>query len=485
MAPGLIRSLSSELDRYWREVAARGGREVLTFPGSESERLGRALFANLRAGGFCTLLVTGRRQWDCRSAPFEAARAAARRGRKIERAFLLPDRHLRHDKTLKEHVALDDDSGIRTRVLYVGDLIPALAATSPGSLEFGLWDGEICCLAISGPGEGANGPIEWRISARGEDVRRARDMFEILREKAQVVALEDGGGAPPALQEPLVLSAPLAHRVAPGLCRKDPASGEDCAWYHGVWQYLRVLDIPVSPTAHAEFFFGALEPLAREGGYRRVLISGAADYCVPALVLWAYQRQNAVAEVTVVDVCETPLFLSKWYARTVSATVETQASEILDYRAAGPFDVICTHAFLGYFAPPRRRDLIAKWSRLLRPGGKVVTVNPLRPSATEDSVGFTPEQTRVFRETALREAHNWRDVLGVDPDELASMAQRYAERFRSHPVGSHEEIINLFEGGGFTIDHLDSGGVSGRIGDRLSGPTTPGKLEWAQIIAST
>ena len=147
MSTDLFSSLSSELGRYRQVVDTRSGGDVVTFPGIETDGLGRVLFSNLEKGGGCTHLVTGHRAWNCPSEFFESARAAARCGLKIERAFLLPARHFRHDPSLKEHVGLDLEAGIRTLVLYVGDVIASLAERSPESLEFGLWDGGVCTMA--------------------------------------------------------------------------------------------------------------------------------------------------------------------------------------------------------------------------------------------------------------------------------------------------------------------------------------------------
>ena len=127
MASDLFNDLSLELGQYWREAETHDGRDVRIFPRTATDRLGRVLFSNLKRGGFCTHLVTGRSPLNPRAEYFEAARAAARRGCKIERAFLLPDRHLRHDQGLKEHLSLDKEAGIRTRVLDAADVISTLA----------------------------------------------------------------------------------------------------------------------------------------------------------------------------------------------------------------------------------------------------------------------------------------------------------------------------------------------------------------------
>ena len=77
-----------------------------------------------------------------------------------------PNRCLRHDPDLERHLDLDIEAGIRTLVLYVGDVIAELAACFPGSLEFGLWDREMCTVAMYRGGEAGNGPGECRFSAR-------------------------------------------------------------------------------------------------------------------------------------------------------------------------------------------------------------------------------------------------------------------------------------------------------------------------------
>ena len=45
----------------------------------------------------------------------------------------------------------------------------------------------------------------------------------------------------------LLESAPLARQMAPRLCRRDSATGESCAWIHGLWQYLRLLGLASTP----------------------------------------------------------------------------------------------------------------------------------------------------------------------------------------------------------------------------------------------
>ena len=289
------------------------------------------------------------------------------------------------------------------------------------------------------------------------------------------------------LKEPILDSARTAYRVAQRLCRKDSASGNDCSWYHGLWQYLRLFNLVATPAQNAGFFLDALGTLAREGRYRRVLVSGTADYSMPAHVLWAYRMENAVVDVTVVDLCETPLFLSRWYAERVSATVKTHAGDILDYECAKPFDVICTHGFLRRFAPEGRKSLVAKWRGLLRPGGKVVTTKRIVPPLAQGTVRFRRGQVEAFRNATLREAQKWRDFLDADLEELGRQAELFAERkarSRIPGLGSAREIAELFEGGGFAIDRLESVDVPLKASQITRGREASKSAEHAQVVAT-
>src|SRR6185503_8404923 len=168
--------------------------------------------------------------------------------------------------------------------------------------------------------------------------------------------------------DPLVESAPLAWQLAPQLCRKDPATGEDCAWEHGMWQYLRLTGLVGSIESRASFYAGALERVEEQGerappgkspgpsrsprtpttgtGALRVLLSGTADYALLALVARGLCKRGVVPAVTAIDLCGTPLALNRWYAERAAVRLETVHTDILHYRAAQPFDAVCTDNFL-------------------------------------------------------------------------------------------------------------------------------------------
>jgi len=285
-------------------------------------------------------------------------------------------------------------------------------------------------------------------------------------------------------REPLELSAPLARRLAQQLCRVDPATGEDCSWCHGIWQYLRLMGLAAAPEHHIDFYRRAFQSIAVGSAAPRVLVSGAADYSMLAHVLELFRERGIEPEVTVVDACDTPLHLNRWYAERESAAIECSRCNILDYAPAAPFDAICTHSFLVQFSPEDRVRLLRKWHQLLRPGGAAITVTRVRAGADAARVGFSAEQAQAFRATVLQQAEAMRASLQADPAGLAHEAEKYMGGQRPWPVRSREEVQQLFEGSGFRVDELSDAPRTAVPGPRPDGPAVAGSGERVQIIAT-
>ncbi|MBW2447457.1 MAG: hypothetical protein JRG83_16230, partial [Deltaproteobacteria bacterium] len=147
-----------------------------------------SFFDSLERGGRCTQIVGIRRPWLPDDPMLRATRAAAQRGLRIERSFLLVHRSQQQEPRLVEQLKLDRDAGIETRLLYVGPHVEALAATAPGGFEFGLWDDALCGAFITGEGAAADRVVEWRESRDDGTLGRARAFLTMLDD---VVPLAD------------------------------------------------------------------------------------------------------------------------------------------------------------------------------------------------------------------------------------------------------------------------------------------------------
>jgi SAM-dependent methyltransferase len=285
------------------------------------------------------------------------------------------------------------------------------------------------------------------------------------------------------IEEPLALSAPLAHRLAAELCRIDPATGESCAWYHGFWQYVRLLGLGTSPVGHAAFYARAFAGLASPKP--RVLICGAADYAMLAYAGDACRQLGLQAEFTMIDWCQTPLTLARWYAERESLPLRTVRQDLIEPMEASETrqDAICTHALLGHFRPDSRARLISNWHGALRSGGRVCTVNRLRPGQGNAPAAFSSGQVEAFVETVRQRAASRADLGASDLARLASEAARYAARQVSWPVHSADEVQALFEDAGFRIEHMSCGPMAEAGQPALNVPTVAGNADYVRIVA--
>jgi hypothetical protein len=192
-----------------------------------------------------------------------------------------------------------------------------------------------------------------------------------------------------------------------------------------------------------------------------------------AHVLWTFRDAKDV-HVTVLDLCETPLFLCRWYAKSVGNNVETISEDIFKYSPDLAFDCVITDAFLTRFSRQDRAAIVRKWaSVLVSPTGRVITTARIEQSNSDGIVRASPAQADSFRYRASREAKKWADFLQVAPAEIGNRAQRYAERMTSCPIESADEIHQLFTCNGFKIEQLHTVEVPGEMA-----PTV-----YAQIVA--
>lgn len=266
--------------------------------------------------------------------------------------------------------------------------------------------------------------------------------------------------------EALVESAPLAWNTALETCYVDDSGRRPCTAYHRVWQYLSLLGVTSTMRTETGFFLKILRQLAQEKRDARILISGAADYAMLAHILWAFELEGGEPEICVLDLCETPLKLNRWYAERRGAKIETTQGNILDFEGHGAFDAICTHSFIGWFSPDDQRRLVACWHDALRPGGVVITAKRVRAS----SDAFERPEASAFGEKVREAAGKYAGSLDLPPDELAQAACDYALGRTRYPTPSVEAIFDLFEDAGFQIVEQEQSTTSELRRDKPAGP---------------
>jgi hypothetical protein len=229
----------------------------------------------------------------------------------------------------------------------------------------------------------------------------------------------------------------------------------DCACYHGVWGFLRLYGLLPSVAKDHAFLLEALGAVADAGG-RRILVSGTADHGILSYVLHVLERRGIVPEVTVVDLCPTPLGVNAWYAERRGLAIATAASDVFAF-AGRP--VRCDRR------PQLPQLLRARGSlpprgalaELLSEGGRIVSVSTIRPDAPERSRRFEADAAERLAERMVS-AHAASGHSGlVDAGTLRRLVLGYAERRAPWNILSIEELRRPFDAAGSTTRLTPSG----------------------------
>lgn len=259
--------------------------------------------------------------------------------------------------------------------------------------------------------------------------------------------------------ELLVESAPLMESWAESHCGSKHTGGMEewakthdpvqaplppsmsCNWYHGTWQYLRLLNMVAVPPWY-EFYQEALTDVLRRRPHAEVLISAAADWGMLATLHEAIQEVGAKPHIQVYDICRTPLRACQWYADRHGFEIECVAANLLtdDLPLAG-LDLIVTDEFLTVIKSADKPLIVHRWKELLKPGGTLVT------TAMVGNV-TTPELRQGYAARARR-------LLDVNLDsfprhqnggrqDLLALFERFASFHTRHMLAGEEEIRGLF-----------------------------------------
>jgi len=449
--------LKQLLRRYVLTLQDDESKGILSFPPSLTHDVSHALVSGVKKKGLLTFVVSGQQQWDPADPYYERVRELAQKGVKIQRLFLLPQRVMLRDELVISQWRLDTEAGIDTTFLLVNSALALPSIEGVPTLDYGIWDDSLVCFVCHASRADPGQSPEWRVSTREADIEYARSTTAALLKHGELLPQPDQACSLLELEEPMIRTAPFARMLSEVVCRGSYLAGETCSWYHGVWQYLRILDLVSTPTWHKPFYSDALSRLkGREG--QRVLISGTADYSTLAHVLWYGWDGNSGIDVTVLDLCETPLLLCRWYARQQGLTIGTVAQSILDY-TDNAFDLIVTDAFLTRFDTDERRHVVRKWRQLLAPKGCIVTTVRLRKTRPSPS----KQQVEDFRSRSLATAKRWRDFLDVSPSKLADMAKKYAAQMESFPITSLSALRKLFAQEGLRLTTSQQVTVDGEM----------------------
>lgn len=251
--------------------------------------------------------------------------------------------------------------------------------------------------------------------------------------------------------EPLAALAQFALDHADSLC--DPQHG--CRAYHKAWTMLRLHEAGGALPFGRDFLRRELAASAAAAGPRplRVLLSGAADTGLPALVQSALADAGVAAELVVVDICRTPLGQIAQYLDGTGQKLTLLHADAVTVETA-PVDVIVAHSFLSFVAPERREALVANWARLLLPGGRVLVLERFSPTPGLQIAWPDPNERadrRAVLHAALVAEGMTDPMIALRMEAADGMWDLTGKRFRMSP----EQFRAAIEGAGLTLARTD------------------------------
>jgi 2-polyprenyl-3-methyl-5-hydroxy-6-metoxy-1,4-benzoquinol methylase len=259
-------------------------------------------------------------------------------------------------------------------------------------------------------------------------------------------------------RELLIESAPLMESWSAAHCAgKDKGGMEEwakkenvqpvasCDWYHGTWQYLRLLNMVAVPPWY-EFYQEALGNVLRRRPKADVLISAAADFGMLAILHEAIRATQAEPRVVVYDICNTPLRSCQWYAERHGLAIEcVRANLLTDDIPPASFDLIVTDEFLTVIKAADKPLIIQRWRELLKPGGTLVTTAMIgRATTPELRQGYAERARRLFEESSLSFPHHFNGRR----EEILHRFETFASYHTRHMLSGEDEIKQLFDGFG-------------------------------------
>lgn len=255
----------------------------------------------------------------------------------------------------------------------------------------------------------------------------------------------------------LVESAPLMEEWSASLCGLKNTGGMEewaknqglakapdetsCDWYHGTWQYLRLLNMVAVPDWY-EFYNRALSEVLKKRPNANVLISAAADYGMLATLHKAIQTAGANPRIQIYDICRTPLRSCQWYADRHGLTIETNCANLLthDFPPAS-FDLIVTDEFMTVIKSADKPTIVERWRSLLTPGGTLVTTAMIGKPTTPDLRQSYGERARALyaENTASFPKHT-----DGRQEDLQKRFDNFAGYHTRHMIEDEAEIRRLF-----------------------------------------
>ena len=225
-----------------------------------------------------------------------------------------------------------------------------------------------------------------------------------------------------------------------------------CDWYHGTWQILRLLNMVAVPKWYP-FYRDTLAKALTRVKRPNVLISAAADYGMLCTLHQAMEYAGAEADITLIDICQSPLQSSEWYAARHGVSLECRVGNLLSSRIPEHgYDVVVTDEFLTVLKDPYKPTIVNQWRRILKPGGTIVTTAMLgKPTTMELRESYAAKARQRLQQYGLQLFPNYSTEM---EERLIADCARFASFHTRHMLRDENQIRALFGDAAFKFQVL-------------------------------
>lgn len=218
-----------------------------------------------------------------------------------------------------------------------------------------------------------------------------------------------------------------------------------CYGYHQGWILLQSLGLISGLSIERESIVLQLKEEKKAHLIRSVLIVGAADSGLLSIVHEAFADETTFLDITVLDLCPTPLTINKEYAQWMGFSIKTMCENFLESFDTKQYDLILSHSILSFIPENKRSLFIAGYSKSLAQGGSVLVYQSIRPDCDVTVLKFEESQIMEWKSLAkktLSQKHERFKWLNETLLEL--IVSEFCHTKKTFPVYSEEEVLGYF-----------------------------------------
>ena len=229
-----------------------------------------------------------------------------------------------------------------------------------------------------------------------------------------------------------------------------------CRDLHALWPYIRLSRSSTGLEDKGSNLELTLQTFIRDGR-RKVLIAGAADTGLLSLVVRA--GGDFELDVTVLDICESPLELCRRLASKWAMPIKTIRQDLVELNFRQTFDLVLVHGTLHFIDANKRLDALTRVQHALRRDGRLILLfNASRPSTIKSDDKFHVE----YAESVVRELKRLQIHL---PDSEGAIVGRLSAHSRQRQLregtfACAADADHLLEAAGFKVISCSQVGIA-------------------------